>query len=151
MLRKCLDQHLTCYHQKFNTWQEAVAAGCEPMIKNQIITTEYIDQIVSSIEKYGPYIVIAPNIAMPHSTESAQGVLKTAIGFMKVEEPVHFEEGNPEKDARLFFTLAAENHEEHLKNMMDLVELLQNEEIIEDLLSSSSDGDLLQVIEKYHL
>lgn len=52
-----------------------------------------------------PYIVLAPNIAMPHSTESGDDVHGTEVGFMRVAKPVHFEKGNPDKDARIFFVL----------------------------------------------
>lgn len=52
---------------------------------------------------------------MPHSQEKAAGVNHTAISFMKVKEPVIFEEGNPDKNAEVFFVLASSDHEEHLK------------------------------------
>ena len=93
----------------------------------------YKEDIIACVEKYGPYIVIAPNIAMPHSQEGAKGVHKTEIAFMKLKKPVSFEEGNPELDAQLFFTLAACNNEQHLQNMSRLSEMLMNEELVEEL------------------
>ena len=87
---------------------------------------------------------------MPHSTLGAEGVYKTGIGFMKVETPVVFDECDREKDARLFFTLAAVNSDQHLENMMQLSELLMNEEIVRDLLEVQNDDDLRKVIEKYN-
>ena len=93
--------------------------------------------------------MICPNVAMPHSTLGAEGVYKTGIGFMKVEKPVAFDDNDREKDARLFFTLAAINHDQHLNNMMQLSELLMNEEVVNDLLEIHNDDDLRKVIEKY--
>ena len=86
---------------------------------------------------------------MPHSTEGAPGVLKTGIGFMKVEEPVHFDENDPEKDARLFFMLASNNPDEHLNNIMQLSEMLSNDDLVADLLECKNDEDVLKVAEKY--
>lgn len=149
MLKYFVENNRTCYHQKFDTWEEAIQASCEPLIKEGAIDSEYVEAIIACVNKYGPYIVIAPNIAMPHSTESAPGVYKTAISFMKVEQPVHFDPNDPEKDARLFFVLASVNHEQHLENMMNLSELLMNEELVEDLLQATSDEDLIKIAEKH--
>ncbi len=63
--------------------------------------------------------------------------------------PVAFDDNDREKDARLFFTLAAVNHDQHLNNMMQLSELLMNEEVVNDLLEIHNDDDLRKVIEKY--
>ncbi len=68
---------------------------------------------------------------------------------MKVEEPVHFDPEDPEKDARLFFVLASADHEKHLENMMRLSEMLMNEELVEELLEAKSKEDLLAIDKKY--
>lgn len=149
LLRKIYDDKVTCYYDKFDNWKEALKGCGVPLIKEGFASEDYIQAIIECVEKYGPYIVIAPNIAMPHSTENAKGALKTGIGFMKVESPVQFDKNDREKDARLFFTLVSVNHEEHLDNMMKLSETLMNEEVIEDLLKVKNDDDFLKVVEKY--
>ena len=124
-------------------------ANGQPLIKQGYIEDEYLGAVIECVEKYGPYIVIAPNIAMPHSTEGAPGVLKTGIGFMKVENPVHFDENDPEKDARLFFMLASNDSEAHLNNMMQLADLLSNDDLVADLLTVTNDEELAAVADKY--
>ncbi|MFV0479432.1 MAG: PTS sugar transporter subunit IIA [Anaerorhabdus sp.] len=149
ILQQILDNKLTRYEHHFETWQEAIKASALSMIEEKFIDETYVDEILACVEKYGPYIVIAPDIAMPHSTEGSQGVYKTGIGFMKVEVPVHFDLNDPEKDARLFFVLASENHEQHLENMMNLSEMLMEEEIVAALLQAKGDEDLKSIIEQY--
>lgn len=149
ILKDLVEKKLTCYEESFDDWRDAIRANAVPLKREGYIEDEYIDAVIACVEKFGPYIVIAPNIAMPHSTENAPGVLNTGIGFMKVEEPVHFEEGNPEKDARLFFMLASANGEEHMNNMMQLADALSNDDLIADLLEVKNDEELLQVAEKY--
>ena len=68
---------------------------------------------------------------------------------MKLKKPVSFEEGNPELDAQLFFTLAACNNEQHLQNMSRLSEMLMNEELVEELADVETEEDLLKLQEKY--
>lgn len=149
MLKKLVESKRTSYHQSFSDWKEAIVASCEPLLEQKVIDERYVKAIIDCVEKYGPYIVLAPNIAMPHSTEGADGVNETAISFMKVEEPVVFEEGNKDKNARLFFVLAAENHEKHLENMVELATMLTNPSIVNDLLECKCDDDLLEVYNKY--
>ncbi len=149
MLREFVEKGRTSFHQHFDTWEEAIAASCEPIIREGVIEPVYVEAVINCVKKYGPYIIIAPNIAMPHSTEGAAGVNDTAICFMKVEEPVHFDENDPEKDARLFFVLAAKDHDQHLENMMRLSEMLMNDDLVEELLTASSNEDLLAIDTKY--
>lgn len=149
MLKELVEKKHTCFHQRFDSWQAAIQAGCQPLMNDNTITQAYVDLVIKCVNDHGPYIVIAPDIAMPHSTEGAEGVNDTSIGFMKVEEPVHFEPGNPEKDARLFFTLASVNHEKHLENMMNLMNVLMNEAVVAELLKATSDADLLRIHDQY--
>lgn len=149
LIDRIVASHLTGFYDSFDTWQDAVRGSGEALKKQGFIDDRYIEAVIACVEEYGPYIVIAPDIAMPHSTENAAGVYQTGIGFMKVNQPVSFEEGNPEKDARLFFMLAAVDHEQHLQNMMDLSEMLMNEELVNDLKQVNSDEDLLAVAKKY--
>lgn len=150
LLEKILDNNLTSYHQEFASWQEAIKGCGETLIKEGFIDERYVEAIIKCISEYGPYVVILKDVAMPHSTLGAEGVYKTGISFMKVEKPVVFDNNDREKDARLFFTLAAVNNEEHLNNMMQLSELLMNEEIVADLLQAKNDDDFKAIITKYN-
>lgn len=149
LLKELADQNRVCFHQKFDTWEEAVAASCQPLLADGSIEQAYVDSVIACVKKYGPYIVFAPNIAMPHSQEGAVGVNDTAVSFMKVEEPVHFEEGNPEKDARLFFVLASKDHTMHMQNMEKLANMLLTADIMDALLEVKSVEYLLALDEKY--
>ena len=126
-----------------------MAASCQPLLEDGSIEKEYVESVIACVKKYGPYIVFAPKIAMPHSQEGATGVNKTAIAFMKLEKPVSFEEGDPEKDAQLFFTLASCNPDQHLNNMMKLSEMLMNEDVVKALADAKTPEDLLKIQETY--
>lgn len=140
-------------HYKFadraDSWQDAIRMSCESLEADGTVDPNYKDEIIRCVTEYGPYIIIAPNIALPHSQEGATGVNKTAVGFMKLNEAVSFDPEDPEKDAQLFFTLASCNHEEHLDNIMKLSEMLMNEELVHDLEAANSAEDLLRLDEKY--
>jgi PTS system ascorbate-specific IIA component len=137
------------FAEEAKDWRDAIRMSCEPLEADGTVEANYKEDIIACVEKYGPYIVIIPEVAMPHSQEGAKGVNKTAISFMKLHKPVSFDPNDPEKDARLFFTLASCNPEVHLNNMMRLSEMLSNEEVVAALLEANNESDLLEIQNKY--
>ena len=129
------------------TWEESIRECCKPLEADGTVNPEYADDIIECVEKYGPYIVIVPNVAMPHSTARIGSNGKTAIGFMHSDVPVNFEDGDDEKQVKTFFTLSATDQEAHLKNMQMLVQVLMNEEVLELLKNIQSPEELLEIDE----
>ena len=136
-------------HYKFvdrlDSWQQGVQLSTESLVADGSVDPDYYEQIVRCIEKYGPYVVFDHYVAMPHSQENASGVHKTGIGFMRVKEAVSFgkDEDGEEKLAKLFFTLAANNPEEHLNNIQQLASLFYNEELLDALMAANTPEDIL--------
>lgn len=149
MLREFVEKKHYKFAKEAGDWEEAVRMSCESLEADNTVEANYKEDIIACIKKYGPYIIIMPDVAMPHSQEGATGVHKTAIAFMKLEKPVSFEPGDPEKDARLFFTLASCDSQQHLDNMSRLSEILSNEEVVAELLKAEGPEDLLRIQEKY--
>jgi len=149
MLREFVEMKHYLFAEEAPNWEEAILMSCKSLEADGTVGPNYGPEIVECVRKYGPYIVIMPNVAMPHSQEGAEGVNKTAIGFMKLEKPVSFDPNDPEKDAQLFFTLASCDPSQHLDNMMRLSEMLMNEDVVAELLKATSPEDLLAIQEKY--
>lgn len=145
MLKQLIEQNRVTFAQHFATWEEAVVAAAQPLVDQQAIELEYVTAIIESIKKFGPYIVIAPNIALPHA-QGGLGVNEAALSFMKVDEPVHFSD-SPEHDARLFFVLASVNNEDHLELLAGLVEEISDDNLVEQLLTAASIDDLARILE----
>ena len=122
-------------------WEEAIRISCDNLIEKEIINQIYVDEVVAAVHKYGPYIVIVPGVAMPQSTDKSEGVFGTAIAFTKFKEKIYFEAGNEEKQAKLFFTLAAKNPDEHMANIATLSDLLMTDGVIEALENIESITD----------
>ncbi|MDD7267971.1 MAG: PTS sugar transporter subunit IIA [Lachnospiraceae bacterium] len=149
MLREFVEQRHVKFAASAADWREAIRMSCETLEADGTVEANYKEDIIRCIEEYGPYIVIMPDVAMPHSQECAKGVHKTAIGFMKLDRPVSFDPEDPEKDAALFFTLASCNPDQHLANMSRLSDLLENEALVEALKAAKTEADLLRLQEQY--
>ena len=133
------------FHEGFDDWREAIRAACAPLVADGTIQKEYVSYIIEKVEELGPYIVIAPEICIPHA-ERGRGVNRTAMCFMKSETPVRFHEDG-EHDARIFVVLAAADDEEHIQNLIELSERLSDEETVAKLLAATTPEDLLVIEE----
>jgi len=136
LLKEIIENSRCSFHDSFDYWRDAIAAACQPLIDEGAVEPEYVQAIIDNVEKYGPYIVIAPDICIPHAQEG-KFVNKTAICFMRTRQPVSFSD-NPEHDARLFFVLASTDNNLHLQNLAELVEMLSDEENVKKLLNAET-------------
>lgn len=144
LLREIYEQKHYAFVEGSFSWQDAVRECCKPLEADGTCDETYAEEIIACIEKHGPYIIITPNVAMPHSTEGAKGAHKTAIGFMHTSEPVSFGD-EPDQQVQTFFTLCSTDPEAHLQNMQRLVTTLLNEEALERIKNISSPEELLEI------
>ncbi|MGL5258924.1 MAG: PTS sugar transporter subunit IIA [Lachnospiraceae bacterium] len=149
MLREFVEKKHYLFVESVSDWKEAIRLSCKTLEDDKTVEKNYAEEIIRCVNEYGPYIIIIPGVAMPHSQEGATGVNNTAIAFMKLEKPVAFTEGDPDTEAQLFFTLASCNHDVHLENMQKLSMMLMNEEVVEELKKATTKEELLEIQEKY--
>lgn len=131
------------FHEGFDNWEDAVRASIKPLVDTGAVKENYAEKVIECVNEYGPYIVIAPEVCIPHYSDKSC-VNKTSIGFMKTKNPVDFGKGTEYKP-RLFFALAAVDEQEHLNNLKDVMEILSNEENIQRLLQVNNIDELMKV------
>lgn len=149
MLKEIIEKGHVSFHERFTSWEDAIRASYVPLLEDHIVEDVYVQAVIDCVKKYGPYIVIVPDIAMPHATENAQGCHGTAIAFMKVEESVDFDPQDDDKKARLFFSLAACDHAQHMQNIQELMNVLMNEAYVEKLGKAKSLQDLKEIVRTF--
>ncbi len=140
MFKDFVEKKHYSFHEGFDDWRDAVRAACQPLVEDGTIDKSYPEIIIGKVEELGPYIVIAPDICIPHA-ERGRGVNDTAMCFMKTEKPVRFSEDG-EHDARIFVVLAAVDDEVHIQNLMALSETLSDEALVAKLLEAKTPEDL---------
>lgn len=151
MLRDIVKKNHFNFVDEVYSWRESIVKACEPLVKDGTVKSDYAFEIIKNIEKYGPYMIVMPGVAMPHSQENTEFVNNTAISFMKLKKPVRFDRKDKDSYVDLFFTLASCDNKEHLKNMADLSLILSNDSLMEDLHNVKDENDLLLIVEKYNL
>ena len=128
-------------------WKEAIIKASQLMLMQDMITEDYVREMIEAIDLYGPYVAIAPHIALAHSSPGPS-VKKAGISLSILKDPVkfHHEVNDPIK---LLFVLAAKDGEGHLSFIKDLVYLLSDNEKVNELSSSKSIDEALSIIQQY--
>lgn len=146
ILQTIVNDNHAVFADRVDSWQEAIALSCRPLVDDGSVDESYAGQIVQAVEKFGPYVVFDHQVAMPHTQDDAQGVFKAGVAFLRLKEAVSFgcDEDGEEKKASLFFTLAASHPEEHLKSIQQLAGLFVNEELLEALKLAETCEDILE-------
>lgn len=109
-------------------WEEAVRAAGAVMVREGIVTPEYVDAMVETVHTLGPYIVIAPGLAMPHA-KAGDRVLRSGISIITLKTPVCF--GNRTNDpAHMLVALAGKNDDIHLDILQAISDIFEDEQTV---------------------
>ncbi|MBS4537867.1 PTS sugar transporter subunit IIA [Clostridium sp. D2Q-11] len=127
-----------------SNWKDAVKKAGNLLLEEGFIEERYIEAMIDKVEELGPYIVIAPGIAMPHSRPE-DGVNKTGVALITLEEGINF--GHEKNDpVNLVIALAAKDNKSHIKSLSELMEVLGNEELLEKILNSNSSREIYECV-----
>lgn len=147
-LTDLLKEELIQQVDSMSTWQDAVGLAAQPLLAHGYIEESYIQAMIASINETGPYIVLAPKVAVPHASPDA-GVHQLGISLLQVKEPVDFsEDDDDDKKVQLIFVLAAVDSTAHLRALQELALILDDEEAIDSLIAASDPREILAIIEK---
>lgn len=122
-------------------WKEAVCQSVVPLERDGFVTEAYKDAIIENVEKLGPYICIAPHIALPHARPE-QGAIKSQIAVTLFRKEVDFD--REDARANLFISLAAADSDSHLDVLMQISDILQDEERTANILQAKDAAELYQ-------
>jgi PTS system ascorbate-specific IIA component len=117
-------------------WRSAVRASGDALVASEATLDRYTDEMIATVEEFGPYIVIAPGIALAHSRPSA-AVRRAGLSMVTLARPVEF--GHRDNDpVRLVVGLAAPDAESHVAALATLADFLSDEGRREALLAATT-------------
>ncbi|ARV75287.1 PTS sugar transporter subunit IIA [Vibrio campbellii] len=145
-----IDNNSIKLQAKASNWREAIKIGTDMLIASGAIQPSYHDAIISSVEELGPYICIAPNLALPHARPE-NGVIRTAFALVTLEEPIYFE--GEDEPVDVLITLAGSSSDEHMEGLMEVTQVLDDEDSetgvdLDKLRRCRSKTDVFNVIDE---
>lgn len=144
MLKNMLTKKTVIVEETCDTWQNAVLKGGELLKNTGSIEECYIAAMRESVEKNGPYMVIAPGIALLHARPQ-DGVNEACMSLQILKHGVPF--GHEERDpVTLVFAFGAVDAESHLKALQQLMELFNDEELLTKLKHAQNVEEALSLL-----
>jgi PTS system ascorbate-specific IIA component len=103
-------------------WQDAVRAAVAPLISLGAAEQRYVDACVASVEQHGPYIVLAPGLALAHARPE-DGGLAVGVAVTRLARPVEF--GHADNDpVDLVIAFASPDADAHVAALSTLARAL---------------------------
>lgn len=125
-------------------WRDAIRLSGAGLVAGGAATKEYTNQMIAAVEEHGPYIVIAPGIALAHGRPS-DAVLTGGLSWVSLKEPVEF--GHPKNDpVSLVIGLAAVDHTTHMDVLKALAGILSQKGKLEQLVAASTEDELRSLL-----
>ena len=140
LLQRALGDGSILLNQSATEWRQAVRLAGAGLVASGRTTAEYTEAMIATIEELGPYVVIAPGLAMPHARPN-DSVLETGMSLVTLAEPVSF--GHAKNDpVRVVFGLAALDHDKHLELLSEFAAKFGQPDFVNTLLTSSTEGEI---------
>jgi mannitol/fructose-specific phosphotransferase system IIA component (Ntr-type) len=124
-------------------WQGAIRAVGKLLVQDGAVEERFVDAMIRVAKEFGPYIVVAPGIALPHARPE-DGVIQASIAIIRLKTPVNF--GNEENDpVYLVVALAAVDQNQHIEGLKQLAMVLGNQEKIQAIKEAKTKDDLVDI------
>ncbi len=131
-------------HRVVGDWREAISAVAGPLIADGSIMPAYVDSMIKAVDEFGPYIVLAPHVALAHARPDG-AVNRQAMSVMTLGEPVYF--GHVENDpVSIVFCLAATDNRSHMDALKSFVSIAADPQRVANLVVASTIAEFQQIL-----
>lgn len=140
LLQDLLSEDNVSFHYPAETWEDVIRHGGQLMVDAGFTDSTYTEAMIDVVRDMGPYIVLAPGLAMPHARPE-MGAKQVGTALVTLEKPIDF--GSPENDpVSVAVFLCAPNKEEHIQLLTDIATLFEDEEFLDAAVNFESIEDV---------
>lgn len=125
-------------------WRAAVRLAGLALTASGATLAGYSNEMIRMIEEHGPYVVIAPGLALAHARPGPD-VLRDGLAVVTLATPVNF--GHPHNDpVRVVLGLAIKSADTHIEAVAALANIFNDSSAIEDLAAATSTARVLTIM-----
>jgi len=144
VLENYLSEDMIKLQVKSGDWEEAVRCGGQLLVEGGVCEPRYVDAMVQAVRDLGPYMVLAPGIALAHARPE-DGVLAVGMSLITLASPVEF--GSEANDpVQLIISFGGVDKEKHIGMLQALSQFLVEEENQQLLKTAQSVEEILAAI-----
>lgn len=128
-------------------WEDAVRAAGEVLVENGFAEERYIQGMIDLTKELGPYIVIAPGIAIPHARPE-EGAKQVGFAAVTLSTPINF--GNEDNDpVNLVLAFCSPGANAHVELLTKIARILAEEGFLDKVKLANSTGELADAFNSY--
>lgn len=140
-LRDALDPRSIALGERCADREAAVRRSGELLALSGRVDPSYTAEMLAALVQYGPYIVIAPGVALAHARPSP-AVRAVAFSVLTLVPSVAF--GHPDNDpVELVIGMAAPDDTSHVEALRQLAELLSDDRARQQLIEATDPEEVL--------
>jgi PTS system ascorbate-specific IIA component len=125
-------------------WRAAVRLAGDALAASGAARPAYADEMVRMIEEHGPYVVVAPGLALAHARPGPE-VLTDGLAIVTLATPVSF--GHPYNDpVRVVLGLAIATPDRHLESVAAIANVFNDSTAVEELAVATSAAEVLAIM-----
>ncbi len=123
--------------------EEAIQLTANPLVRMKYVDPLYVDKMHAAFDD--TYMVINQNIAIPHA-DGDQVVHRTAMSMLILKEPLELSTG---LKVHIFVAIAATDKFKHLRPLLQLRDMSQDDEAIQQIVQTDSKIDVFKIIQHF--
>jgi len=132
----------------FEDWREAVAASVGILVEKGAVEPRYLDAVIETSLKYGPYYVVAPGLAMPHARPE-DGAKSRGFGLVISRKPVRFGNGANDPVSLILAIAAASSRELNESAIAQVMDLIACEETVSSLKAATTVAEAQEALRRH--
>lgn len=139
-----LDKHMIRIDVEAETPEEAIHAAGTLLLEAGKIEERYIEAMIKGFKDFGPYIVLAPSIAIPHARPE-HGVIQQGMAIVRLKKPVVF--GHPTNDpVQLVCAICGVDNTSHIGMLQAVSSVLGDKARLKTIMDSSDVNEILSLL-----
>jgi PTS system ascorbate-specific IIA component len=125
-------------------WRAAVRLVGRALTASGATKPGYADEMIRMIDEHGPYVVIAPGLALAHARPGPD-VLADGLAVVTLATPVSF--GHPHNDpVSVVLGLAIKSADAHIETVAELANVFNDSRAIARLTTAASVAEVLEIM-----
>lgn len=146
MLKDYLDPSAVSLGNEVKDWRAAIETTGRLLVDSEAAEEKYVQAMVRTTEELGPYVVIAPGVAIPHARPE-NGAKKVGLSLAVLAEPVEF--GSKENDpVDLVFGFSTTDSDAHMELIQALANFIEKEENCQALRDAETAEEIMAIVER---
>jgi PTS system ascorbate-specific IIA component len=138
-----LNENLIRLDVDVETPEEAIRKAGSLLVAEHKVEERYIDAMVKGFQDIGPYIVLAPLIAIPHARPE-HGVLEQGVSLIRLKNPIVF--GHPTNDpVQLVCAICGTDGSSHIGMLQSLAAVLGDKGKLELILNTKEKEEIISI------